>query len=338
MVATFPSVEKTQMPTERYLDIIKEWWESSLGAPPTRGNVAGGLVLLEHLRANPVFDIRDHQTKRGTQLKRATPTNLRNILARFDETRVLSKEAGRTNRGLMRNFEPLLDVLSTTPLDRLDIEDRDSAINAMQSFLVDRARDILNADWISFDYSPGASSREIVDRILRAARDRHKAGDVAEYLVGAKLAVRFPNYEIRNSAASAADDQTDEQGDFQINNSVFHVTIAPNLGHYVKCRQNLAGGYRAFLLVPDDRLSGARQNAEQEIGENISVESIQSFVSQNIEELSEFSGDKVALWIRSLLEKYNERVSQVETDLSLLIRIPGALEEPTISPLHTAKT
>jgi hypothetical protein len=238
----------------------------------------------------------------------------------------------------MRNLEPLLDVLSTMPLDRLDIEDRDSAINAMQSFLVDRARDILNADWISFDYSPGASSREIVDRILRAARDRHKAGDVAEYLVGAKLAVRFPNYEIRNSAASAADDQTDEQGDFQINNSVFHVTIAPNLGHYVKCRQNLAGGYRAFLLVPDDRLSGARQNAEQEIGENISVESIQSFVSQNIEELSEFSGDKVALWIRSLLEKYNERVSQVETDLSLLIRIPGALEEPTISPLHTAKT
>ena len=67
------------------------------------------------------------------------------------------------------------------------------------------------------------------------------------------------------------------------------------------------------MLVPDDRLVGTRQNAEQEIGDGISVESIESFVGQNIEELSEFAGDRVAQNIRRLLEKYNERVSQVET-------------------------
>ena len=80
-----------------------------------------------------------------------------------------------------------------------------------------------------------------------------------------------------------------------------------------------------FLLVPDDKLTGARQIAEQEIGDGISVESIQSFVSQNIEELSEFAGKRVAQSVRRLLEKYNERVSQVETDLSLRIKIPASL-------------
>lgn len=305
--------------------IVRDWWESFPPRLRSRGNIAGGLVLLENLRANLGFSIDDHKAARSDQLRNATPTNVGNILARFNETRVLSREAGRTNRGLMTNLAPLLSALSASDLARLVPDDRTTAIDAMQSFLVERARDIFNADWISFEYSPGISSREIIGKILQAARERQKAGDVAEYLVGAKLALRFPAYDIRNSAASAADEQTEEQGDFQINDCVFHVTVSPNLGHYEKCKINLANGLRVFLLVPDDRLSGARQNAEQEMGDGISVESIQSFVSQNIEELSEFAGDKVAQNLKMLLEKYNERVSQVETDLSLRIRIPTAL-------------
>ena len=305
--------------------IVRDWWESFPPRSRSRGNIAGGLVLLENLRANLGFSIDDHKAARSDQLRNATPTNVGNILARFNETRVLSREAGRTNRGLMTNLAPLLSALSASDLARLAPDDRTAAIDAMQSFLVERARDIFNADWISFEYSPGISSREIIGKILQAARERQKAGDVAEYLVGAKLALRFPAYDIRNSAASAADEQTEEQGDFQINDCVFHVTVSPNLGHYEKCKSNLANGLRVFLLVPDDRLSGARQNAEQEMGDGISVESIQSFVSQNIEELSEFAGDKVAQNLKMLLERYNERVSQVETDLSLRIRIPTAL-------------
>ena len=307
-------------------EIIRNWWESFPSRSRSRGNIAGGLVLLENLRDNLNFNLDDHKAARSDQLRNATPTNVRNILSRFGESRVLSREAGRTNRGLMTNLAPLINALSNGNLERLREEQRNVAFDAMQSFLVERARDIFNADLISFDYNPGTSSRDIVGTILRVAGERQKAGDVAEYLVGAKLALRFPDYEIRNSAASAADEQTYEQGDFQINDCVFHVTISPNLGHYDKCKQNLANGLRVFLLVPDNRLSGARQNAEQEVGEGISVESIQSFVAQNIEELAAFASDRVARNIRLLLEKYNERISQVETDLSLRIRIPSALE------------
>ncbi len=57
----------------------------------------------------------------------------------------------------------------------------------------------------------------------------------------------------------------------------------------------------------------------------VSVESIESFVSQNIEELSDFSSGKVSENLKRLLEIYNERVGAAETDLSLQIRIPSAL-------------
>ena len=90
---------------------------------------------------------------------------------------------------------------------------------------------------------------------------------------------------------------------------------------------NLDDGLRVFLLVPDGSLIGARQNADSHVSGEISVESIESFVSQNIEELSDFSSGKVVENLRDLLEIYNERVGEVETDLSLQIRIPSALSE-----------
>lgn len=311
--------------TEQYTRIIREWWDSFPLRSRTRGNIAGGLVILENLRSEFTLDIERHKAAGSDQLRNATGPNVRNILSRFGENRILLREGGRTNRGLMHNLAPLLTSLASSDIVQLNEADLTVAIDAMQEFLVERAKDIFNADWISFDYNSSVSSMEVVERILAAARERHKAGEVAEYLVGAKLALRFPSYEVRNSAASSADVQTVEHGDFQINDSVFHVTVAPNRGHYDKCKNNLANGLRVFLLVPEERLIGARQNVEIEVGHGVSVLSIASFVSQNIEELGEFAVDRVAQSLKDLLEKYNERVAAVETDLSLRITIPASM-------------
>ena len=182
------------------------------------------MVLLENLRDTADLNIESHKTAGSDQLRNATKPNVQKILARFGEDRVLLQEGGRTNRGLMTNLAPLLDGLNNNDFINLGEGDRDMAIEAMQSFLADRARDLFNSDKISFQYKSGISSREIVNSILKAAQERQKIGEVAEYLVGAKLALRFPSHDIRNSAASAADEQTNEQGDFQINDCVFHVT------------------------------------------------------------------------------------------------------------------
>lgn len=310
----------------QFSELTRTWWEAFPPRSRSRGNIAGGLVLIENLRDNLSFGIDEHKASGSDQLKNASLRNVQRILERFGENRILLKEGGRTNRGLMRNLTPLLKALSQTDIKHLSDEDRSAAFDDMQAFLAERARDVFNAEKISFSYSRDIASREIVGKILDAAYERGKAGEVAEYLVGAKLALRFPNYEIRNSAASAADDQTAEQGDFQINDCVFHVTVSPNSGHYDKCARNLSDGFRTFLLVPDRILAGTRQNADLQANGRISVEAIESFVSQNIEELSDFAGNKVSENIRLLIHTYNERIAEVETDLSLQIRIPTALE------------
>jgi hypothetical protein len=59
----------------------------------------------------------------------------------------------------------------------------------------------------------------------------------------------------------------------------------------------------------------------------VSVEaSIESFVGQNLDEMSEFDQNRVlGSWLR-LLQTYNQRVSEVEDDGSLQIEIPDALQ------------
>ena len=241
--------------------IIENWWESFPPKSRSRGNIAGGLVILENLRENFDLDIEAHKATGSDQLRNASRQNVQKILARFGEERILSQEGGRTNRGLMNNLELLLQALADAGMDQLPLDSRECEIGKMQAILADKARDVFNAEKISFDYRRDMTSREIVGAILASAGKRLKTGEVAEYLVGAKLSLRFPDYDIRNSAASAADHQTEEQGDFQINDCVFHVSVAPNRGHYDKCLHNLANGLRVFLLVPDDILVGARQNA-----------------------------------------------------------------------------
>ena len=287
-----------------------------------RGNIAGGLVLLERLKSRFHLNIQNHRTPDGYQLKGATAAKAGEILARHGETRPLAKEGGRTNRGLLSNLEILLGVLRDEGADKLSGKARNELLDEMQSGLARRATELLNAKKIPFRHPSGMSSRDVLRRILNEAKKRGKEGEVAQHLVGAKLALRFPDLDIENRAASAADESAGRPGDFLVGDTAFHVTVAPNRGHYEKCRDNLDANLRVYLLVPNGHLLSARQIAKSEFGDRVAVESCESFVSQNIEELSGFSGDKIHGGFLRLLETYNARVREVEADLSLLVDIP----------------
>lgn len=310
-------------------NIIKDWWETH--STKARGDIAGGLVLLERLRKNFSLDINDHKTDNGDQLRGLSAENVNRILQTFGENRALLKVGGRSNRGLMKKIAPLLDAIKNSGMRELPFMSpkREHELRAMQRFLAARATEQLNAKKIAFEYNAGATSHKIISAILEVAAARQKAGDVAEYLVGAKLALRFPRLEIRNAPASAPDDQAKESGDFQIHDSVFHVSVSPNAGHYKKCEDNLNNGLRPFLLVPAGKLSAVRDYLQlnTNMESRTAVESVESFVSQNIEELSEFSGGKIGGGLVRLIETYNRRVEEVETNLSLQIEIPKALSE-----------
>ena len=115
--------------------IVQNWWESFPQRSRSRGNIAGGLVLLENLRHNLDFEIQAHKAPGSDQLKNATRANVQKILARFGEERVLLQEGGRTNRGLMKNLTSLLEALSFSSIGDISPQNIDAELINMQRFL-----------------------------------------------------------------------------------------------------------------------------------------------------------------------------------------------------------
>ena len=219
----------------------------------------------------------------------------------------------------------LIEVLKPLQLDKLDQDERNGILQALQKFLIQQLEEYTKRKRVAFVYHPDETAWQSVHALLAEARKVGKDGSVAQYLVGAKLALRFPSMNIRNDKFSSQD--FDNPGDFVINDTAFHITISPNQGHYDKCRRNVAiGGYRPYLLVPDSILFVAKQAAENTLHGRITVQSIEAFVAQNIDELSDFSGGELIGGFRRLLEKYNERVDAIESDKSLLVEIPHNLQ------------
>jgi hypothetical protein len=173
---------------------------------------------------------------------------------------------------------------------------------------------------------PDLTTWQFIHAILAAAREKGKEGPVARHLIGTSLQLAFPNILISNESYSTSDDHLGRPGDFHVGDTAFHVTVAPmSVVSYERCKLNIEEGLRAYLLVPDRILAGARQNAEATAPGQIAVESVESFVSQNIEELSTFSKKSLTDGFRRLLEMYNQRVDAVENDKSMLIEIPQTL-------------
>lgn len=61
----------------------------------------------------------------------------------------------------------------------------------------------------------------IVEDILRASYENKIGGSVAQHLVGAKLARRFPGKEIENYPATAPGEQVKREADFLVENAAF---------------------------------------------------------------------------------------------------------------------
>jgi hypothetical protein len=292
---------------------------------PARGSVAAALVVLEHLKENYVLDLASHQAGGRAQLRGLNPSSVQAILARFGETRQFVGEGGRTNRGGPGDVQRLLEALRPLKLESESATIRNSTLDEFQRLLVEKVQEYHGRKRLEISYNASVTTWAAVREILDQARQVAKAGPVAQYLVGAKLQLRFPKVVIANDRYSAADVQTGRHGDFQVQDTTFHVTVSPAQPVYEKCLQNIRDGLRVYLLVPDSCLVGARQNAQTASPDRIAVESIESFVANNIEELSQFASNDLAGGFRRLLEKYNERVDAIELDKSLLIEIPPSL-------------
>ena len=311
------------------LSIFKSWYENlpahKSSGGPAKGTIAAALVVLEHLKSECILDLEAHRAPGGSQIKGASGQAVKRILQRFGEKRPFAKEGGRTNRGGPGDIKPLLDALKQARFDNCAAEERNNILDEFQRILVGKVIEFHNKERIKLVYESSKTTWQTVQSLLAQARETGKEGPLAQHLVGAKLELRFPKIEIGNESYSTADDQLGRPGDFCIGDTAFHVTVAPMPALYQKCQKNVDDGFRVYLLVPDRTLNGARQNADLILPGKIAVESIESFVSQNIEELCDFSKQKLGAGFRQLIETYNKRVDVCEIDKSMLIELPKNL-------------
>ena len=312
------------------IELFQNWYDDlptqkATGSAP-RGTIAAALVVLERLQGDYDLEIAVHRAPGGSQVRGVSGTAVSRILGEFGETRRFLREGGRTNRGALGAVAKLLDSLSAADLDSLDPNVRNSILVRLQQELVEKVREFHSRQRLSIVYDPAMSTRQSIAVLLDVARDQGREGPVAQYLVGAKLQVRYPDLMIRNETFSTADTQLGESGDFTVGDTAFHVTVAPMGAIFDKCRANLDQGLRAYLLVPERVLLGARQNADGLVAGRVGVESVESFVAQNVDELAGFSIQGAQLEFGKLLSTYNMRVDAIEFDKSMLVEIPQNLQ------------
>lgn len=319
------------MDIQHYLLPFEEWYKSlkivKANKGPANGTIAATLILLQRLKDDYNLDFDSHIATGGAQIKGASGNAVASILKDFGETRPFAKEGGRTNRGGQGDIRPLFNVLETLRLEGIDKDNRNTVLTGYQQYLVDRVRDYHNRQKLKLTFNPNLPTRQIIHDILTLAANEKKAGPVAQHLVGAKLQLRFPDIKVSNESANTADQPTGRSGDFTIGDTVFHVTVHPMASVFDKCRENIKDGLKAFLLVPDSSLIGSRQWATEADIELFAVESLESFISQNIEEISAFDSKYRKSSIINLIKLYNKRVDQAETDKSLMIELPSNLKE-----------
>lgn len=286
-----------------------------------------GIAVAELMRT--AFPLSDElvKSRNQSQVRGLSRTLISRVLKEFGVDREFTSEGGRTSRGslvLALELASLLnDSLGELPMDGGAAE---RVADALQDYFVQRIRDdYFGKQMMRVEIDPRSSVASIVNSILDIARHRadQPAGTVAQHLVGAKLELRFPDLEVGRDKANAADLQTGRQGDFQLGDTAFHVTMSPSQKLISRVNENIAQGYRPVILVPAEKVAFATGLFESEgLAAFVNVQDIESFIGTNIEEMGSFSSMGIKAGIARLVRCYNERISDCESDPSLRIEEP----------------
>lgn len=313
---------------------IEEWYEL---LRDVKGNVnsnvmCAGLYMTEFLAEHFPLEKEHYSTK--SQVKTASGKQAQKILAKHGESRKFTSEGGRTSRATLDHAHALAGIFNTQGsrfgLADLEKVDRMAISSLLQEWFVKRIQDdYFGRRRIEVDINPDSPIRAAVSSLIQAGKDRggNTAGAIAQHLVGAKLKIRFPDVEVNVESYTTADVQTGRAGDYQIGDTAIHVTMSPSENVFtVRCADNIRHGYRARVLVPEDRVAAANQlSANYNLSDQVAIQSIEDFVGTNIEEVGGFSREGVRDRLRELLNEYNNRIEKGESDNSLKIQIPDRL-------------
>lgn len=311
-----------------FIQACDEWLREEGGAKLPRGTVAGALMVAELIAVESgVRAFEDLLSKDKGQIRKCGGPAIQKIISRFgDHDRLYLKVGGRTNRAQRPKAETFFRRLADAGLLNCPEEVRQRACHCVQEQIYEACvRPWYQKQRLSVELEHSLSTQGMIARILRAAAEAGLGGPVAQHLVGAKLCLRLPDQEISNFSYTASDESTGRPGDFLIGQTVFHVTMAPGEKVIEKCQENIRSGYLPMLLVPQEKAAGASVLVDNAgLTERIHTASIEDFVGANVSEIGEFRREGITHTVFELLNRYNQRVADVENDSSIQIDIPAA--------------
>jgi len=317
-----------------FLDELKAWYAEHTDGKPMPYVICAGLAVLEAMGEKFPLEYADYVTPKA-QVRR-TGRRIAKIIERFGEERRFVVEGGRTTRGTLAAAQALvkrLNLLDCGPqVASMSSADRQrQLVWPLQRWIVENPlAEYLNSRRLAVEVDLRKPPRRVVADILAVADERKVAGAVAQHLVGAKLELRYPDLSIERRSFTTADRPGGQPGDFLVGDTAIHVTVAPAQPLLEKAEENIRQGYRVKLLVPEGKAKGTELLAENaRIADWVDVSPLEQFIGENIEEIAQFGRDDLANGFRALLEKYNDRIAEVESDQSLQIDVPANLGRRT---------
>lgn len=313
---------------EAYLAAAISWYEGERAKSGSiNTNVMNAGLIVSRMMADgmPITDERLYSEGKS-QVRGLSGTTISRILEQHGETRVFTREGGRTSRGTIFLAAAFRDVLNSTQVNGNEPVDVALVSNRLEAFFTQCVRlDYFDKQRIAVDLDYSKPVASVVSDILNAAAERSDkpTGAVLQHLIGAKLQLRFPDVKIGSDRANAADLHTDREGDFQVGTTAFHVTTAPMEKLISRCVENKRAGYRPVILTLESKVIAARQMADNVgMSEQIAVQAAETFIGNNIEEIATYDGDKIREGLAMLIRTYNARINTIEIDKSLMIDEP----------------
>jgi hypothetical protein len=301
------------------LNILDVWVEScTRRGKVARNTISVGIVVLDHMRRNSPVLAHDVISP-GGEVK-GTRSGLGNVLEAYGIPRNYLKEV-TTRQGHQDGQRLFADFDWGNRLAALSDEERDHLLMELIDQLVERAMGWIRRQNLKLNIDRRHAPSSWVNLIVENAKQR-SGGVVEQHLVGAKLEKRFDDLDIPNHPAHAADTQTSRAGDFVVSELIYHVTATPSRGVIQKCADNIQVGLHPILLVPRDIEYRATALAQDEgIDKEITIISIEDFVAMNIIELATDESKDFFNVLQEIVQIYNRRLEEVETDMSLRIEI-----------------
>ena len=281
------------------------------------------LIQLTRMVQEKEFPLKsdDFLTENKGQVAGLGGGNLKKILKEHGINQILATEGGRTSRGNMGLMIKYIDFLNRwNKKETIDFK-------IIEQFWAEQVKEyFMNQPFIlSADTSRTIAAG--LDELFDQARKRQKQnpgtqylGTMLQHLVAAKLSIILPPESIEIHGASVADSPTERSGDFAVNNTIIHCTTAPSDPLIQKCKSNIRGGCFPIIITIFDRVKNACDlAADAEIFDRVEVWDIQQFLSTNINEHGFFDEQLRTIKLADIIERYNQIISEKETDPSLKI-------------------